>query len=293
MSSGRIHQFAIHPVRFRGIPADLALESGCCGDLFGELLDRDVGAVADVDDFWFAAILHEVVNGVCHIVDVEEFAERLARAPKNFFRTFFLRCLDETPDQGREDVTVDEVVSVVRAVEIAGHEADRVPAVLLAEVETEFVPGDLRQRVALIGGLQRTGQEVFLLDRLRRLAGIDAAGTEEAELFDLVQKTLHDHVVLDFEVFEQEFRTMHFVCHDPADFCAGEDHIVRLFCIKEIFDRLLVAEIKLGMRPFQDFRITFFFELSDTCAADHSAMAADENLGIFVNHVEKPQKPIS
>ncbi len=293
MSARRIHQFAIHPIRFGRIPADFSLESGCGGDLFGEFFDRDIGTVSNIDDFRFTAVLHEEINGICNIIHMKEFAERFPRAPEDFFRTVFLRRLDKPSDQRREDMPVYKVVGVIRAIEIAGHQADGVPAILFAEVKTEFITGDFCQSVALIGGLQRTGQQVFFLDRLRRLAWIDATGSEETELFHFMQKTLHDHVVLDLKVFEQELRAMRFVCHDPADFCPGENHIVRPLRIEELLDRLLIAEIEFGMSPFLDIGVAFLFEFADACAADHAAMAADKDFGIFVDHNTTPQKPIS
>lgn len=293
MRARGIHQFAIHPVRLGRIPADLPPESGGRGDFFREFLNRDVGAVTDIDDFRFAAILHEVINRVCHIIDMEKFTERFSCAPEDFFRPILFFRLDKTPDQGRKNVTIDKVVGVIRAVEVAGHEADRIPSILFAEVQTEFITGDFCQSITLVRRLQRACQQILFLDRLRRLARIDAAGAQEAELFDFMQVTLHDHVVLDFEVFQQKLRAMRFVRHDPADFCAREDHIIRMFRIEEILDGLLIAEIKLRMGPLEDIGIAFLFELADACAADHAAMAADKNPGIFVNHNAKPQKPIS
>ena len=292
VGAGTVHELAVHPVRLGGVPLDLALEPRRRRDLFGKLFNRDVGAVADIDDFRLAAVLHEIVDRVRHIIDVEKLTERFTCTPEDFFRAVFFCRFDKTPDQGREDMPVHEVVGVVRAVEIAGHETDCVPAVLFAEVETEFVTGNLCQRIAFIGRFQRAGQEIFFLDRLRCLTRIDAARSEEAELFDLVQIALHDHVVLDFQVFEQEFRAVHFVGHDSADLCAGKDYIIRLFRIKELLDGLLIAEIELGVCPFQDIGVTFFFELADTSAADHSAMAADKDFSNFINHIKYLRIPV-
>jgi hypothetical protein len=76
---------------------------------------------------------------------------------------------------------------------------------------------------------------------------------------------------------------MCYVGHDAADFCAGEDHIIRLFGIEEILDRLLIPEIEFGMRPFQNIGIPLLFEFADTGASDHSAMAADKDFIVSIH----------
>ena len=45
-----IHQLAVHPVGFAGIPGDLSLETRRVGNLLREFRNRDVAAIADVDD---------------------------------------------------------------------------------------------------------------------------------------------------------------------------------------------------------------------------------------------------
>ena len=86
---------------------------------------------------------------------------------------------------------------------------------------------------------------------------------------------------------------MGLVRHDAADFRAREDDVVGPFGIEKIFDGLLIAEIEFGMRPFQDVGVAFSFELADAGAADHAAVAADEDFSIFVDHHTIPQNPIS
>ena len=72
----------------------------------------------------------------------------------------------EATDQGRDDVAVFRVVIVARAVEIGGHGADGVKAVLLPVGLTHPDAGNLGQRIGVIGGFQRAGQQVFFLDGL-------------------------------------------------------------------------------------------------------------------------------
>ena len=55
MCTRGIHQLAVHPVWFGGIPTDFAFKSGRRRDFFSEFLDGDVRTIADIDDFRFAA----------------------------------------------------------------------------------------------------------------------------------------------------------------------------------------------------------------------------------------------
>ena len=78
-------------------------------------------------------------------------------------------------DQGREDVGVLKIVIVSRPVEIGRHDADEIGAVLPVVRGTHLDAGDLGDGVGLVGGFQHAGKEMFLLHRLRRVLGVDAA----------------------------------------------------------------------------------------------------------------------
>ena len=101
-------------------------------------------------------------------------------------------------------MAVGGVVVVARAVEVGGHQADGIKAVLLAQGAAELDAGDLGGGVPLVGGLQRTGEQVLLLDRLRGKAGVDAAAAQEQEPAGAGAPGALDHMVLDLEVVEQE-----------------------------------------------------------------------------------------
>ena len=103
-----------------------------------------------------------------------------------------------------------------------------------------------------------------------------------------MQVTLHDHIVLDLEVLKQEFRAMRLIRHDSADLRPGQNHVIRLFGIEELLHRKLIAQVEFGAGAFQNVRVALFFKLPHAGAADHAAVAADENFRVSVDHVQNP-----
>ena len=73
------------------------------------------------------------------------------------------------------------MVVVTGSVEIGRHGRVEEYPVLLAVVLAELQPGDLGDRVGLVGRLERGSQQAFLSHRLRCLARIDAGTSEEKE----------------------------------------------------------------------------------------------------------------
>ena len=199
-----------------------------------------------------------------------------------------MRRRHKPPHERREHMAVFRIVVVVGSVEVARHQAHRVPAVLFTQVQTEFVAGDLRQGVPLVGRFQRSGEKILFFDRLRSTARIDAARSQKTELLHSMQVALHDHVVLDLEVLKQEFRAVRLIRHDSADLRSGQNHVVRLFGIEKLLHRKLIAQIQFRMGPFEDIRVSLFFKFPHAGAADHPTMAADENLCVLLNHFQNP-----
>jgi hypothetical protein len=59
----------------------------------------------------------------------------------------------EAADQRRQHVAVGGVLVVARPVEVGGHQADRIKAVLAPQRLTQLDAGDLGDRIPLIRGL--------------------------------------------------------------------------------------------------------------------------------------------
>ena len=128
------------------------------------------------------ACLEEEEGGVGEVVGVEEFAFDGAGAPDgDGGRAGFLGLVDLAEQRG-EDVAGLEVVVVAGAVEVGGHGADEVVAVLAAVAVAEFDGGDLGDGVGAVGGLEGAGEQRVLGDGLGGVLGVDAAAAEVEEL---------------------------------------------------------------------------------------------------------------
>ncbi len=65
----------------------------------------------------------------------------------------------EAAVQRRQHVAVGGVVVIARPIEIGGHQTDRIKAVLDAQRFRQLDPGNLGDRVPLVGGLQLSGEQ--------------------------------------------------------------------------------------------------------------------------------------
>lgn len=102
--------------------------------------------------------------------------------------------------ESRQNMRVFKVVIVVGPVKVCGHDAQIPRSVLAVERLTQFDAGDPGDRVGFIGRLEKTGQEVFLLYRLRCESGIDAGASQEENALYAGSISRFDLVCLDLEV---------------------------------------------------------------------------------------------
>src|SRR5450755_3604256 len=105
---------------------------------------------------------------------MQEFAPRRPGAPNWYLGGTLYPSLVDAAYQGGGDMTVIQVVLVVRTIKISRHDRDQIHAVLTPVGLRQLDPRDLGDRVPLIGLLQRTGQQAVLSDRLGGQARIDA-----------------------------------------------------------------------------------------------------------------------
>ena len=177
-----IHELARRAVGHRRVEFEAAGETDGLGDEAGEVADGEFFAGADVDMARLRITIEEHQAGLGEIVGVQEFAERRTRAPEFERRVAAELRLMHLADHRREHVGVLEGEVVARAVEIAGHRADEVAAMLGARVVAELDARDLGDRIGFVRDLERTGQQGVFADGLRRELRVDAARTQEEQL---------------------------------------------------------------------------------------------------------------
>ena len=216
--------------------------------------------------------------GLGEVVGVQEFAERRARAPELQGRVAAELGLVHLADQGRQDMGVLQREIVARPVEVAGHRADEVAAVLGAGMVAELDARDLRDRVGLVGDLERTGQQRLLADRLRGQLRVDAARAEEEQLADAGAAGTVDDVGRHRQVVVEEIVRLGGVGLDAADAGGGHDDVGWLFGGEERARRGAVAEIEFGGRARDHGRVARGAERADDGGADHPAVAGDVDL---------------
>ena len=105
--------------------------------------------------------------------------------------------LGRLADERGQHVRVGEVEVVARAVEVGGHGGEVAGAVLAVVAPAHLDARDLGDGVGPVGRLQRPGEQILFLDRLRAEPGIDAGGAEEEQALDAGVAAGLDDVGLD------------------------------------------------------------------------------------------------
>ena len=181
-------------------------------------------------------------------------------------------------------MAVGGVIVVVGAVEVGGHDADVVGAVLAVQELAVLQTGDFRQRISLVGLFQLTGQQAAFLHGLRRHAGIDAGGAEELQLLAAILPCSVDDVHLQRHIVIHKISQRFLICHDAADFSSSKEHILRLLLCKERFHSILTGQIQLLVRTRDDIGVTLTLQFTDDCRTHHAAMTCNINLRILFHH---------
>ena len=182
----------------------------------------------------------------------------------------------ETADQRGDDVAVFGMIIVAASVQIGRHHIDEVGAVLAAIGLHHLDAGDLRNRIGLVGRLQRSRQHRILAQRLRRQLRIDAGGAEKHQLLGAVDMRGVDHIRRDRQIVVEEFGAQRVVGDDAADLGRRQKHHLRAFGGEPLVDRGLIAQIDLAARRCQQFDI-LPRQPAHQRRPDHAAMAGDED----------------
>ena len=153
----------------------------------------------------------------------------------------------EAADQGGDDVAVFGMIIVAAAVQIGRHHIDEVGAVLAAIGLHHLDPGDLGNRIGLVGRLQRPRQHGILAQRLRRQLGVDAGRAEEHQLLGAVDMRRVDHIGRNRQIVVEEFGAQRVVGDDAADLGRRQKHHLRArLAANQSVDRGLIAQIDLA-----------------------------------------------
>ena len=256
-------------------------------DGLGQLCNGEIAAIADVDvaahgrgvgSVGCISQIHDEDTGSGHVVHIQKLAFWGAGSPDDHFGRARLLSLVKATNQCRDDVAVLRVVVVARAIEVGGHYAAVVAAMLAVVAFAQLDSGYFGNGIGLVGGLQGAGQQGALRHGLLRHARVDATGAQEQQLLHVMDVGCVDDVGLHHEVFIDEVCGVDIVCIDAAHFGSGQVDLGRLLGVKECVDAGLVAQVKLGMGAMDDLtgQHALGQQGANNCAADHAAVARDE-----------------
>ena len=177
-------------------------------------------------------------------------------------------------DQGGHDVALQPVEMVANPVKVCRHDRDVVTSVLAAIGLAKLDTCDLGHRVPLVGGLQRSGQQRFLRDRLGGQSRIDARGAHQEELLDTSLVAGLDDCRLDGEVIIDELGRTRAVGMDAANARSGQKDRLGADIPHPFLD--LVGPAKIDQFPRRGDDLTVFsLQATHQRATDHSAMTGD------------------
>lgn len=276
-----IQLFLRGAIGFAGIPEDLAGEARCSGHSFGELADRQIHAGAHIEELLIVGpwlpVLQGKHAGLAQIIHMQELAQGGTAAPTGHAGVAALGRFVETTDQGWQHVAVGGVVVVARAIQVGGHQADGIKAVLPAQRLTQLDAGDLGDRVPLIGGLERAGEQRFLANRLLGELGVDAAAAKKQQAPHPGAPGRFDHVGLDLEVVEQEISRVAVVGLDAAHLGRRQHHHRGRVLAEPTLHILAVFQIQLGAAGREQVAVARPLQSPADGAARHAAVAGHED----------------
>ena len=285
-----IKQLARSAVRLGGVEADTPPKADHIHDGLGQFADGDVGACPDVDQQAVVAVLHQVDTGVGQVVHIQELAHRSAAAPDDILFVTAQLGLVRLAQQRGQDVAVGEVVVVVRAVQVGGHDAHILSPVLPVVALGQLDAGDLGDGVGLVGLLQRAGEQVVLADRLRAVARIDAARPQEHQALHTRQVCAVYQIGLDQQVLVKKISAIEVVGINTTNFgCSDKDVIGRLG-LEECVNCGLVEQIQFLAGARDDVVVSACLQTPNQRTTDHPAVSGDINFGVFVIHIEISRK---
>lgn len=195
--AAHIQEFSGSAIGSGGVPLDGAGKAAGLRHRPSQLGDGEVQAAAHIDEgegtevracgaagaggigTGWIPVLQGKDTGLDEVVGMEEFAQWRARTPAGDAGAGAvvgpLGGLVEAADQGRHHVAVFGVVVVAGPVEVGGHQADGIKAVLSSQRLTQLDASDLGDYIPLVRGLQLLAEQRFLADWLLSELGVDAA----------------------------------------------------------------------------------------------------------------------
>ena len=279
-----VQKFSRRAVWFRRVPKNFAFITYNRRNQLRQSFNRNFFAGSRVDGFVAAVIVHEKDTKIRKVVDVKEFAQRASVAPTRHGRQLCNLRVVETFNQRGQHMRARRVIIIVRAVKIAGHDRNKIRAVLPIEIFAVLEPGNFCQRVSLVGLFKRGSQKRVLFNGLRRKFRINARRAREEQFFAIALPRGVNRVHFNQHVVVHCIRRPISVGDNAADLCRCQKNVFGLFRREEFFNVSLPRQVKFGVRPRDDVVVTLPLEFAHNGRADHAAMPRDENFCVLVQN---------
>ena len=189
----------------------------------------------------------------------------------------------ETSYKRRQHVAVFGMVVVVGSIEVCGHHADIVGAVLPVEEFAILKAADFGQRIGLVGLLERAREQASFGHWLGCQTRIDARRSEEFQLLAAVLPSRVDHIHLENHILVHKVRQSRLVSHYAAHLRRRQENVFGPLFSKELLHLLLPCQIKLLMGPCDDIRISLPLQLAHNGASHHPAMPRNVNFAVLIH----------
>ena len=194
----------------------------------------------------------------------------------------------EAADQRGHHMAVGGMVVIVGAVQVGGHHADVVGAILAVQELAVFQAADFSQSISFVGFFQLAGQQAVFLHGLRCHARVNAGGAQKFQLFAAVFPCGMNHVHFQRHVVIHKVRQSVLVGNNAAHLGCGQKDIFRLFGGKKFFHGILAAQVQLFMGPGNDIGISLAFQFPHNGGTYHTAVACHIDLSVLFHHNKWP-----
>ena len=168
---------------------------------------------------------------------------------------------------------VGVLVVVAWPIQIRGHQADRIKAVLAPQRLAQRDACDLGDGVTRFGWLKCSCEQRLFPDRLLGEFRVDAAATQKQQTPHARAARCFDNMDLDLEVLQQEVRRVAAIGRDATHLRGGKNHHSGLVLGKPSFYRRLIEQANLTGAGRGQLVVTQAFEGASDGTAGHASVA--------------------
>ena len=146
------------------------------------------------------------------------------------------------------------MVVVTRAIEVCRHHAAVIAAILAVVAFAQLDARNFGNGIRRVGRLKRATQQGIFLHGLGCQAWVNATATQKKQLLHAMDMRGMNDVGLHHQVLIDELCGVGAIGINPAHFGGCEIDLCNLVRCEKVSDRLLIAQIKLGVRAGQQLR---------------------------------------